>query len=128
MSRRIKILGAIYIVILAGIIVLADLRGTNYFVFVAEVPYGDKIGHFLLMGMLSLVLNLILSARTVRIWKLNYLRGNLIALAVVTVEEISQRFIGGRTFDLGDLAADAAGIVFFGEIARAVCSRQALRI
>jgi VanZ family protein len=44
----------------------------------------------------------------------------LIVLAIVTAEEFSQIFIRGRTFDAGDLLADATGIFIFGEIARLV--------
>ena len=114
MSARIKILGAIYIFVLAGIIVLVDVRETQFlFRVVRKFPLGDKIGHFCLMGMFSLVVNLILSARTIRVWKLNYLLGSLIVLVIVTIEEISQIFIRGRTFDAGDLAADAAGVIIF---------------
>ncbi len=128
MSARIKILGAIYIFVLTGIVVLADVRETQFlFRSIRKFPFGDKIGHFLLMGILSLVVNLVLSARTIRIWKLNYLLGSLIVLVIVTVEEISQIFIGGRTFDAGDLVADTAGIIIFGEIARLIYSRQTVK-
>lgn len=127
MSLRIKILAALYILVLAGIVVLADIKETQYlFRPVRRLPYGDKIGHFLLMGMFSLVVNLVLKARTVRVWKLSYLLGSLIVLAIVTAEEFSQIFIRGRSFDLTDLAADWAGIIVFGEIARFV-SRRFLR-
>jgi hypothetical protein len=64
---KIKILTIIYILILAGIIVLADLNGTNFFAFIAYIPFGDKIGHFGLMGMFSLLINLALQARVIRI-------------------------------------------------------------
>ncbi len=128
MSARIKILGAIYIFVLAGIIVLVDVRETQFlFRVVRKFPLGDKIGHFCLMGMFSLVVNLILSARTIRVWKLNYLLGSLIVLVIVTIEEISQIFIRGRTFDAGDLVAGAAGVIIFGEIARLIYSRQAVK-
>jgi len=76
------------------------------------------------MGMFSLLVNLALSAKTAGIWKLNYLLGSLIVLLIVTVEEISQIFIRGRTFDAGDLLADAAGIFIFGEIARLVIKKS----
>jgi VanZ family protein len=122
-SARIKIIALIYIFILAGIIVLADSHGTSYFAFVGLLPFGDKIGHFCLMGMFSLIVNLSLNARTISIWNLRYLLGSLIVLTVVTIEEFSQIFIGGRSFDLGDLLADAAGIFIFGEIARFVTQR-----
>jgi VanZ family protein len=121
---RIKILTIVYVFILAGIIVLADLKGTRYLMnFVGFVPYGDKVGHFLLMGTFSLMLNLALSARTFRFLNTNFLLGTLIVLTIVTLEEFSQIFISGRTFDLTDLIADFAGIIIFGEIARYICRR-----
>lgn len=119
MSARIKILAAVYILILAGIVVLAGLRETQFlFRPVRQIPYGDKIGHFLLMGFFSFLLNLALKARTIRFLKLNALWGTLIVLTVVTLEEFSQIFVRFRSFDYTDLIADFAGIVIFGEIAR----------
>jgi polysaccharide biosynthesis protein VpsQ len=123
-SARIKIITLIYVFILAGIVVLADLRGTQYLLnFVGSLPHGDKIGHFCLMGIFSLLINLTLSAKTFRFWKLNYLLGSLIVLTIVTAEEFSQIFIRGRAFDLADLAFDYAGIFIFGEIARFICGK-----
>ncbi|MDQ3800257.1 MAG: VanZ family protein [Acidobacteriota bacterium] len=129
MSARIKILAALYILALAGIVVLADIRETQYlFRPVRRLPYGDKIGHFLLMGMFSLVVNLVLRARTVRLFrKFGYLLGSLIVLAIVTAEEFSQIFVRGRSFDWTDLAADWAGIFIFGELARFLSRRGFLR-
>ena len=127
MSVRIKILAALYILVLAGIVVLADVKETQYlFRPVRRLPYGDKIGHFLLMGMFSFIVNLVLKARTARVWKLSYLLGSLIVLAIVTAEEFSQIFVRGRSFDLTDLAADWSGIIVFGEMARLAC-RKILR-
>jgi VanZ family protein len=112
----------IYIFILAGIVVLADVGQTQYlFTSFKSLPLGDKLGHFCLMGMLSLLVNLALSAKTFQFCKLNYLTGSLIVLAVVTAEEFSQIFIRGRTFDLSDLIFDYAGIFIFGEAVRFIC-------
>ena len=124
MSSRIKILAAVYILILAGIVVLADLRETQYlFKPIRRLPYGDKIGHFLLMGFFSLMLNLALKARTFRIWRINFLLGTLIVLVIVFIEEFSQIFIRGRSFDYRDLIADFSGILIFGELARLICRK-----
>jgi hypothetical protein len=124
MSTKIKIITIVYILILAGIILMADLKGTKYLLnFVGSIPYGDKIGHFCLMGIFSLLVNLVLQARTVGVWKLSYLLGSIIVLVIVTLEEFSQIFIRGRTFDLSDLAFDFAGIFIFGEIARLICRK-----
>ncbi len=126
MSARIKILTLIYVLILVGIIFLADINGTNYFSFIRNVPFGDKIGHFLLMGMFSFLLNLALKAKTSRLWFFRYLLGSLIVFGLVTLEEFSQIFVRGRTFDLTDLIANYAGIFIFGEIAR-IIYRKAIK-
>ena len=125
MSARIKILTIVYFFILAGIIFLADRKGTRYLLnFVGNIPYGDKIGHFVLMGVFSFLVNLALSAQRFQIWKFRYLSGSLIVLLIVTLEEFSQIFIRGRAFDLTDLIVDYLGIFLFGEIARFVCQRS----
>ncbi len=119
-----KILLVVYVLILAGIVFVADRRGTRYLLdFVGYIPYGDKLGHFGLMGIFSFLLNLVFDARTINLWKLNYLLGSLIVLVVVTIEEISQLFIRGRTFDWSDLICDYLGIFLFGEFARFICNR-----
>lgn len=122
-SAGIKILTVVYILILTGIIVLADLNGTRFFAFLRYIPYGDKVGHFCLMGMFAFLLNLALKAKTVRVWRVEYLLGSLIVAAIVTIEEFSQIYISGRTFDWDDLFFDFAGIIVFGEIARIVCRK-----
>lgn len=114
----------IYIFILAGIVVLADSRGTNYFSFLGYIPFGDKVGHFCLMGIFSLVVNLALNARLLKIWKFNCLLGSLIVFAIVLAEEISQIFVSNRSFDWTDLIADTAGILIFGELARFLYKRK----
>jgi VanZ family protein len=120
-----KILLVVYIFILAVIIFLADRKGTSYMLnFVGSIPYGDKLGHFFLMGGFSFLLNLVLNARTFGVRRFNYLLGSLIVLIVVTLEEISQIFVRGRTFDLGDLFFDYLGIFICGELARFICRRK----
>ncbi len=128
LSAGIKIVTVIYIFILAGIIILADIGGTqSLLLYVGNVPYVDKIGHFCLMGLLSLFVNLVLEARSVRVWKINYLLGSLIVSAIVLTEEFSQIFVRGRSFDLKDLLFDFVGIVLFGEIARWLVSLKTLK-
>ncbi|MDQ4120491.1 MAG: VanZ family protein [Acidobacteriota bacterium] len=124
---RIKILTAIYILVLAAIVFLVDRTATQpLFRFVYNIPYGDKIGHFCLMGIFSFLLNLALNAKAVKIEKNNFLLGTLIVLFVVVVEEFSQLWVRGRTFDWGDLLFDFVGIVLFGESARLLVKRRCL--
>ena len=122
---RVKILAGIYVFVLAVIIFLANGQETQYlFGFIRNLPFGDKIGHLLLMGFFSFLLNLALNARTIRIGQINLLVGTIIVLFVVTIEEVSQIFVSGRSFDLGDLAADFLGIIAFGELARFMTKRK----
>ncbi len=123
-SARIKIIAVIYIFFLAGIVVLADVQQTQIiFNIIKSLPFGDKIGHFFLMGIFSLLVNLALSAKTIRLWKFKYLLGSLIVSALVTLEEFSQIFVRERTFDAEDLIVDFAGIFIFGELARLINGR-----
>jgi VanZ family protein len=121
-----KITLYVYVFILAVITFLADWNGTAYLLdLVMYVPFGDKIGHFLLAGIFSFLLNMVLGARKVSLGRIRYLTGSLIVLMIVTIEEISQIFVGGRTFDWSDLFFDYLGVYLFGEIARVICRRNA---
>lgn len=51
-------------------------------------PGGDKVGHFLLMGALSWLINLSLGARPARILSRNFLLGGAVVFIVVTFEEV----------------------------------------
>ena len=124
-SAGMKILLIVYVFVLAVIIFIASRRGTSYLLqFVGNIPYGDKLGHFLLMGGFSFLLNLVLDARAIGFLKFKFLLGSLIVLLVVTLEEISQIFVAGRTFDQSDLIFDFLGIFLFGELAKFICRRK----
>lgn len=128
MPAKIKIFAVIYIFIIAGIVILADVKSTQYLLrFSGGIPYFDKIAHFFLMGGFSFAVNLLLKAKDLALWKFRFLLGTLIVLLIVTVEEVSQIFVLGRSFDLGDLAADYAGILIFGELARFIYRKYLIR-
>ncbi len=74
-------------------------------------PYGDKAGHFVLMGLLTLALNLAFSARRIMIMGKRVLLGSALAILVVTAEEITQVFFQTRSLSVLDLGASYLGIV-----------------
>lgn len=114
-----------YVLFLGLIVFLADQKQYQpLFHFIRKTPYGDKIGHFVLMGLFSLIVNLALRCKRVRWWKLNLLAGSLIVALLVTLEEFSQLFIKYRTFDLTDLWFDYAGIFLFGQLAYWMSKRR----
>lgn len=113
--KRLAILYALFLVLL---VFLADQKQYQFlFRIVRRTPYADKAGHFLLMGILSLLVNLALSCRKTRVGRLSLLTGSLIVALVVTLEEFSQIFVRYRSFDPVDLVFDYAGILLFGVLA-----------
>ncbi|MFT4550494.1 MAG: hypothetical protein ACI8XO_000680 [Verrucomicrobiales bacterium] len=92
-------------------------HGQQLFSMMDQVPGRDKTGHFVLMGMLSFLLVIMLVPRM----KSDRPKAALIVMAVValviTLEEGSQYFISSRTFSLADLGCSLAGVIAFGAIA-----------
>ena len=108
----------VFALLIAGIVVLAD-RGELYqhVQFFVSFKHADKLWHFILMGTMSLLVNLALMARRVRLGVFSILVGSAIVTAVVSAEEMSQGLFENRTMDLYDWLADMAGIVVFGQLA-----------
>jgi VanZ family protein len=88
--------------------------------FVSAVPNGDRLGHFVLYGILAYLVSAAFPSRWVRVraWRLPL--GAVLAAAMATLEEISQIFIPARTPDLVDLAAGYLGIL----VATLIFNRQ----
>jgi len=80
-------------------------------------PYGDKVGHFVLMGTFSFLVNMSLACRKIRFCRSQLLIGSLGVAVLVTLEELSQVFFASRTFSLVDLGFSLAGIWSFGMLA-----------
>ena len=106
------------------IIILAD-AGTlpRYLGPIYDFPNGDKVGHFVLYGILAFLIDLTLfrslppssSLRTSR--KMLAVKCGLILALVITVEEFSQQYFSFRTFDLIDLTFSYLGVAFFSWLA-----------
>ncbi len=108
-----------YVVLLGVIVILANV-GWDAWVFsvAAAIPYGDKIGHIVLAGVLSFVVNRTLRCRTVSFLRRSVLLGSAIVAGLVLLEECSQLWIAERNVDIWDLLADFVGIHLFGRLAR----------
>ena len=78
-----------------------------------SVPYGDKMGHFLLYGALTLILNLTLNLRQVKIGSHEFLRGSVIILIVTFIDEFTQILNESRSFEWLDMSSNLLGIVLF---------------
>jgi len=100
-----------FFIFIGYIIFLADTADHNFaFRLVGHVPYGDKVAHAILYGVMAWLLNYGLKFKTAQF---NMQIGSIIVLTFATLEEFSQYFIPSRTFDMGDLLADFVGVVLF---------------
>ena len=77
---------------------------------VNSLPFGDKAGHFVLIGTMAYLLNYALRFKVLSVGRLAPQLGGLLVLTVITLEEFSQIWIPGRTFDVGDLVANSLGV------------------
>jgi VanZ family protein len=72
-------------------------------------PNGDRLGHFILFGLLTFLVNMAFP-RQLQIARTEVFYGSLIICSLAVLEEFSQLFIPLRTFDFTDLAFTILGI------------------
>ena len=117
------------------IVILADTRHLGFLYALYNFPFGDKIGHFFLFGLLSLFVNLSMigSASEPKGQppvenKNKMIKASLILAVFVGLEELSQRWFPARTSDLFDLLASYLGIAFFAFLALKIKATRSLQI
>ncbi|PCJ22053.1 MAG: trypsin [Gammaproteobacteria bacterium] len=96
-------------------VILQANAGANtvFFNIVAALPYGDKLGHIMLYGVLTLLLNIALGFKIISLAKVKVSVAASLVLFFSVGEEITQAFIPNRNFDILDLIADGVGILLF---------------
>lgn len=113
-----KYLTILFTLFIVLIIILADLGQLGFLKLLNQIPFADKIGHFVLYGILTLLLDLTLTrALPPPSRKLTVLRIALSLSLLIGLEEYSQQFFAKRTFDLVDLTFSYLGVIFFSWLA-----------
>ena len=92
-----------------------------------KVPFGDKLGHFLVFGSLTLMANLATRGKLMRFKLGSIYWGSLSVLIFVTLEELSQYFVATRTLDLLDYLANLLGILCFTGLSRELMRKTLFR-
>jgi len=114
-----KWLAILFAFLIILIIVLADMGALPpYLRLLKDLPYGDKVGHFILYGILTLLVDLALfrSLPNQSPKQITFMSGLILAV-LIGLEEFSQRYFADRTFSLKDLAASYLGVIFFSWLA-----------
>ncbi len=108
----------LFFVFIAWMIIHADMNHKNLIIKIGHsVPWGDKIGHFTLFGIMALLLNMTIRFRQVKLYTRQFHLGSVIVFAFAVIEEFSQLALSTRTFDLVDMAFDLFGIGILSSVA-----------
>lgn len=125
MHKAITALSIAFFLFILGIIYLANTGGKSVlFTLLAAIPYGDKLGHFCLFGVLTLGVNFSCKLKSVDIFGNNMYVGAIIVFCFALLEELSQFYISNRTLDIADLTADVLGIIAFSFLTRYLSGRR----
>lgn len=120
-----RVMLVVAVLSVVGLVTAADSgRARSFFLWVGSIPGGDKVGHFIVFGLLAFLANAAVGGTRFRIGRLALLKGSVVVFVPAALEEFSQLFVITRSFDLLDLLADGIGILFGGWLA-VVVLRQA---
>ena len=114
-----KYTAVLFSVFIIAVVVLADTGSLPHSIrAIYDFQYGDKLGHFILFGLLDFFLTrAFLSSRLSKSRGWVTLSIGLILALLIALEEFSQKFFANRTFDLIDLFASFAGLLVGGWVA-----------
>lgn len=104
------LVATLFFVFILWVIVVSDLGGSNVLIdSVRAIPYGDKLGHTGLYGVLAFLVSLSLNPRQQKYVGLPL--GCALVLVFALVEELSQYFFPStRMLDIRDALADIVGV------------------
>ncbi|ESP93082.1 MULTISPECIES: VanZ family protein [Pseudoalteromonas] len=110
--RCVVIVATSFLAFICYMVYLANTGGHSiFFELVQRLPYGDKIGHFVLFMVLSSLVNAAWKFKTRRFLGWRVYQGSLFVLLFVVIEESSQLFIPSRSFDPLDFLANLLGVL-----------------
>jgi len=123
---RIKWWAALLGVVILVIIVLNDTHHLGVLELMYRVPHADKVAHFGLFGLLSLLTNLAVFERWPRLARSALaLRTSGLLAVLMALEELSQKLFPNRTASVWDLAAGWLGVMCFTFLALFIACRRA---
>ena len=111
-ARLIPIFALVFFLFILWIIVVTDSGRSNVLIdAVRAIPYGDKLGHLILFGVLAALVSFSLTRQKKKYFGLPL--GCALVLVFALLEELSQGFFTStRTLDIGDVVADLVGIYY----------------
>jgi hypothetical protein len=126
-ENYLKFASVTYVVLIPLIIINANLGYSNdLFGFVKDVPGRHHTAHIIIFGALAVIANMMNGFKTVKIRGVRVLSASVAVFLLVTMEELSQIWIGTRVFDWMDILSSLVGIVVMSLLALLVRNRLVL--
>lgn len=125
-----KTLAIGFFLFICTLIYLANTQTKNPITPLADaIPYGDKLGHFVLFGFLAFLVNLATGFWHFRSRKFPqisiYLQlGSIAVLSFALAEELSQAYFPARTLDAFDALCDILGVGLFTWVSARLAGRK----
>ena len=125
--RLVQSLALSYSLLIVYVIYLSNLglRGVMFKI-VHIIPFGDHGAHFLLIGLLTLLIGASAKWQTWRLLSVDMLSSSWILFFVMGLEEALQNFCVNRSPELYDLLGNCLGVIVFDWIAQLVHASHAL--
>ena len=111
----ILIITLLFLAVIIVVIIQADGRTLPYWIArVYQFPNGDKVGHFVLMGIAAFLLNLAAHDRSFTWLQMRIPIAPAVFSLAVAAEEYSQQYFPNRTASWLDLTCSLLGILILG--------------
>ena len=108
---NIRLLFFLYCIFIVAVLLVADLGlMPNISALLQGYSGLDKVGHFILVGILAWLFNSAFRLGQLNLGRLRIFIGTIVVVTVVTLEEVAQLWIYTRRFELIDLLAGYLGI------------------
>ncbi len=120
LSKQTLFAGAaiLFFLFICYIIICADLGQAGFLAGqVRNLPFGDKMGHFILYGILAFLVNLAFRNAHWQLASFSVLKGSTLVIVFAIAEELTQLFLANRSFEMVDILCDLLGIYVFGKLA-----------
>ncbi len=112
-------------ILIVAVIILDDAKALGPLYIVYHIPYGDKVAHFVLFGLLSMFLNLAAFEKWPAVSRTTLaLRIDGIQMALMALEELSQALFPQRTASIWDVLAGYLGVAAFTGLAFIIANRH----
>ncbi len=122
---RMKWWALLLAVAILTIVVLADSGQLGPLGFLYGFRYGDKAGHFLLFGLLNLLVNLAAFEQWPGVPRVGLvLKMDALQMVLMALEELSQALFPQRTVSVWDILAGYLGVAVFTGVALLIASRR----